>query len=247
MYTTPYHDVNNIVRDLCSRLQRILKDTLAGVYLYGSRVTDDFDHDISDIDLLVVTTTTIDQLALDRLRTMHAKIAAALTTFRSERSTTGMISPGEPLHFKGAGSDYLINWWTVREKGVALFGPDPSTLIEPISHDEFLQAVRDQVRAWNHYITLAQHSRPFQAYAILTLCRAMYAQSHGGQTSKRRAARWAAAEFPRWASLIDNALAWRVAYHDQNVDHEATYGQTLNFARYVIDDVSGNKEPITNP
>jgi predicted acyl esterase len=73
------------------------------------------------------------------------------------------------------------------------------------------------------------HERKSQAYAILTMCRALYASKNGEQ-----AALWAQKDFPEWSSLIQNALLWREAWHDENVNHDATFQETLRFVRFAI-------------
>src|SRR5207302_1851908 len=155
------------------------------LYLYGSLVTGDFD-DISDVDLLAATAVDIDEIEFDALDRMQNALVLkypqwenrleiaylslrALKTFRTENSPLGIISPGEPFHIIQAGVDWLMNWYMVREKGVALFGPLPEAIIEPISKDEFIQAVKDHARAWREYFEEVR-SRPGQAYAILTMC-----------------------------------------------------------------------------
>jgi hypothetical protein len=51
--------------------------------------------------------------------------------------------------------------------------------------------------------------REYQAYAVLTMCRALYTLQHGAVVSKPVAARWAQGLLgPQWAELIDEALAW---------------------------------------
>jgi hypothetical protein len=144
-----------------------------------------------------------------------------------------MISPGEPFHFKEAGKDRLINWYMVQEQGRTLFGPAPTTLIDPISEQEFIQTVKEHVASWAEWIYDAR-ARPSQAYAILTMCRALYACRHGVQVSKRKAAEWAARELPEWSELIANALLWRSAWRDDTVDHAATFPETLRFVQFVI-------------
>lgn len=251
MAITPYADIDAILHSLRSQIQQILGEKLVGLYLYGSLVTGDFDHALSDIDLLAVTASEINRQDFDRLDRMHADFVvshplwndrieiaylatAALATFREHSSTIVIISPGEPFHRKEAGKDWLINWWMVRNYGVTLVGPEPAAVIPPIAQEEFLQAVREQVQAWGSYITETRHSRPFQAYAILTLCRALYALANGKQVSKRRAALWAADHFPQWSALIHNALAWRAAWREQ-ADPDATFPETVRFVQFVGD------------
>jgi hypothetical protein len=159
--------------------------------------------------------------------------ATALQTFRSHPSPIAVVSPGEPFHFKEAGNDWLINWYVVRQQGVALFGPPSKTLIAPISEEEYLKAVRVQVADWATWV-YHMRNRKSQAYAILTMCRALYALRHGVQASKKQAALWAAKELPQWSSLIEQALLWRASSSDKGVDHDATFPVTVQFVDYVV-------------
>jgi predicted nucleotidyltransferase len=248
---TPYADVNALLADLVAQIKATLGQQVVGVYLYGSLVWGDFDHNSSDIDLLAATASDIDAAALASLRVMHQRIAAqypawdnrievayiartGLRTFRLHRSPLAIISPGEPLRQIDAGMDWLINWYLVQERGMTLFGPPPHTVIAPIAKAEFLEAVYDHVHAWRGYIAKAEASRPFQAYAILTLCRAWYTVTHGEQVSKLQAARWTAQQLPEWAALIDDALAWRAAHREPVDDPAATFGETQRFVAALI-------------
>jgi hypothetical protein len=88
------------------------------------------------------------------------------------------------------------------------------------------------MRRWGEWVTDAQ-TRPSQAYAILTMCRALYTCTHGAQVSKRKAAEWAAQELPQWSDLIKSALLWRAAWRDETVDHAATFPETLRFVQFI--------------
>lgn len=251
IHATPYANVNEILDLLLVRIQAILGAKLVGFYLFGSLVTGDFDSDTSDIDVLAATSSDIDEQEFDALQAMHADIASehkewndrievaylsvtALKTYKAHVSNIAIISPGEPFHVKEAGIDWLINWYTVREKGIALVGPSPGVLIEPISQQELRQAVRNQLRAWREWITHTR-TRGGQAYAILTMCRALYTLKNGEIVSKKQSALWAMQELPAWSPLIQNALIWREAWRDENVDHDATLPETLRFVYFAID------------
>jgi hypothetical protein len=55
-----------------------------------------------------------------------------------------------------------------------------------------------------------EHGSEYQAYAILTMCRARFTLACGAIASKPQAAAWARANLdPRWAGLIDRAVSWR--------------------------------------
>jgi len=247
---TPYIDMNALIEQLLSRIQEVLGKKLVGLYLYGSLVTGDFDHGSSDIDLLAAILSDIDEEEFAALQKMHDDFVhknkqwngrievaylsvAGLKTYRSQLSKIAIISPGEPFHIKEAGNDWLINWYTVREKGIVLYGSSPKMLIDPISKDEYLHAVQRFIKAWCERIQQI-HLRPSQAYAILTMCRALYTLKNGEMVSKKQAALWAEKELPEWFSLIQQALFWREAWRNEHVDHDATLPETLRFVHFVI-------------
>ena len=248
---TPYPYVNDVLGHLLAQIKDILRDRLNGLYLYGSLVTGDFDPASSDIDLLAVVASDLTEAefqALDQMQNTfvqnqpqwHERIEIAymslhaLRTFKTERSPIAIISPGEPFHIKDAGNDWLINWYMVREKGVTLFGPPPQDLIEPVSKAEFIRAVKVQAGEWREWMDTIE-TRPSQAYAIITLCRALYTMRMGEQASKRQAALWAAEELPAWSDLIQKALVWRREGQVPNVDHAATLPDMRRFVNHVID------------
>ncbi|KKL07854.1 hypothetical protein LCGC14_2581820, partial [marine sediment metagenome] len=58
------------------------------------------------------------------------------------------------------------------------------------------------------------------------------------QASKLRAAAWAAEQLSEWSPLIANALAWRAASDDRDVDHDATFPETVRFVQFVVGQVA---------
>src|SRR5260221_6440812 len=142
MHPTNYPHVNTLLESILFQMQTILGEKLVGLYLYGSLVTGDFDDASSDIDLLAVTSTDIDEAEFSALKSMHGGIVTnhpewdnrleiaylsldALKTFKTRTSKIAIISPGEPFHIKEAGIDWLMNWYMLREICVTLFGPSP--------------------------------------------------------------------------------------------------------------------------
>ncbi len=257
MQPTNYAHVNDFLVDLLARMQSVLGEKLVGLYLYGSLVTSDYDDTVSDIDLLAVVAADVDMATFEALNTMQNGLLAqypqwqdrleiaylsalALKTFKTQNSPIAVISPGEPFNIKEAGIDWLINWYVVREKGVTLFGPPPAVVIESIASTEYVAAVKAHMMAWREWINADWiGSRPSQAYAILTVCRGLYTIQYGEQPSKIRAAAWAEKELPQWASLIQNAVLWRQAWRENEVDHAATLPETRRFVHFVIDRIEG--------
>jgi predicted nucleotidyltransferase len=244
--------VNRLLEALLDELRTVLSDRLVGLYLYGSLAGGDFDAKVSDIDLLAAVESEVTEEECEALRLMHADLAkrypewddrievqyastSALRSFKHERRRMAVISPGEPFHVVEAGLEWLTNWYSVRKNGITLFGADPWTFIEPIEHAEFLEAVRSYALQWEQYVIHTKQSRPYQGYAILTMCRALRTLTTGEQVSKIQAARWFQARYPAYAALVGRALQWRQEFRSTDIEHEATYAETAAFVRYAAE------------
>src|SRR5215208_1537017 len=232
--------------------------SLVGLYVYGSLVTGDFDKDRSDIDLLAVVDSDVDGETFDRLDRMHARFveehpawedrievayvpASALWNFRTRTDQIAVISPGEPFHLKAAGKDWLINWYMVSEVGVTLHGPPPRVMIPEIPQSEFMEAVREQAEAWKEWV-FKMRTPGAQSYAVLTLCRALYAHTHGRQASKRQAALWAQAYLPQWAPLIEQISLWLSEDQDEGTGDAAGLRETVRFVHDIAGRITGTGE-----
>lgn len=250
MHATSERGIDALLADLLCRLRSALGERLVGLYLYGSLVAGDFDGDISDLDLVAAMAAEMSDAEFRALEHMHRDFVAvhpawedridivyvstaALRAFGTQPCRIAVISPGEPFHQKEAEPGWLMNWYFVRQHGVTLSGPPPATIIRPIPAHEFLQTVREHVEGWSVWIHRAR-MRKSQAYAVLTMCRALHALATGEQASKMQAARWAEQTLPQWSPLIQNALLWRQAWRDDGVDHDATFPETLRFVQFVI-------------
>ncbi len=253
-FPTADEGVNRVLDELLPGLMGALGENLTALYLFGSLVWGDFDAHISDIDLLCVTARMIDEnqfTGLDRLHqgliTRHPRFEDRLEiaylslegmgSIRKQSSRIAVISPGEPFHFKEAGRDWLLNLYIIQEKGRSLYGLPPGQLIPPISKVEFLEQVRLQAEEWRAWIIHTRSSRPYQGYAILTMCRALYAVKNGEQVSKRQAAEWVMATYPQYAGAVREALGWRSGYRETVADPESTYPATEKLVRELIDRV----------
>ncbi len=71
------------------------------------------------------------------------------------------------------------------------------------------------------------------------MCRALYTYKNGEQVSKIQAAAWAQTELPEWSSLINNAVLWRRAWRDNDVNHAAPLPETRRFVNFVVDQIVG--------
>ncbi|GBF04308.1 nucleotidyltransferase family protein [Deinococcus aerius] len=253
MFYPPNAEVGQVLGRLTRDIGERLGDTLIGLYLHGSLVTGDFEPGRSDLDLLAALTADLHEGEVEGLRRMHARLAedfptwqgrieveyvsvAALRDFRTQPHLMARISPGEPLHLTEANRHYLLNWSAAR-RGVALLGPPPAQVLPEVTRAEFVGAVRQHARAWREWVTEMRHPGG-QAYAVLTLCRALSSTLHGEQVSKRRAAREVRPLLPGWEALIDWAVGWWYGGGQQTPD-EDHFPEVVRFVAEVRGRVAG--------
>src|SRR5215207_9309626 len=67
----PMDVVRALLEELTGRVQRAIGAKLLGLYLWGSYVVGDFDPRLSDLDLVAVLTTDLDEPEFAALRAMH--------------------------------------------------------------------------------------------------------------------------------------------------------------------------------
>jgi hypothetical protein len=133
-------------------------------------------------------------------------------------------------------SDWIIQRHIIREGGVVLAGPDPKTLIDPVSTDDIRAAVTGILQEWWFPMLedpswLKTHGSAYQAYAILTMCRSLYALQHGEIISKQTAARWAGEQLGgKWPGTIEQSLAVRLGRGNYDLLEGA-----LELIRYTIE------------
>lgn len=247
---TPYPDVNAVLHRLLSSVQGILGDCFVGMYVQGSLAGGDFDPQRSDIDFVVVSAAELSDETFRALEGMHAHMRASGRPWAARLE--GLYIPQHALrrydpaharhpwlgmdgHFavEQLGSDWVIQCHVLREQGVALAGPAPCALIDPILPDDLRRAQRATLQEWwapQLHDPTRLRSSEYQAYAVLTMCRALYTLQHGTVVSKPVAARWAQQTLgERWAALIGRALAWPSGLQADELD------ETLGLLRYTLE------------
>ncbi len=249
MHPTPYKDVNETILLLWEHQRQVLGDNAVGFYLGGSLGLGDFDPGSSDIDFLVVTEEPVSDAVLPELHHMHDRIrttgmhwAQHLEGSYIPRGSLRRYDPND-CHHPSIGVDWafgvhhhdctgIIQRWIVRECGITVSGPHPASLIDPISAREMKETISRVLReVWVERLHNNDWLRPrnYQAYAILTMCRARYTLANDGvMVSKPVAAAWARQAFPQWAPLIDRALVWRYDTDPDDMD------EMLDFIRDTI-------------
>jgi len=139
------------------------------------------------------------------------------------------------------GPDWIVQRHILREQGLALAGPPPTSLIDPVGADDLRRGVQGTLEEWWAPQLDDPHrlqSREYQAYATLTMCRALYTLHHGAIAPKPLAARWAQQVLDeRWKGLIERALAWPEGRQpDEFEDTLSFIRETVGRARKFQDD-----------
>lgn len=244
----PYADVNVTLNELLTAVKLVLAESFVGLYLYGSLASGDFNPATSDIDFLVVTTDEIPTELVSELEKMHIRLWAS--DLKWAQKLEGAYIPQQDIRRYGLnnlprpcinegnfylapqGSDWIIQRHIIREQGVVLAGPDPQTLIDPVTPEDIRWSVLTYLNGW--WAPMVDEpkrlrSSEYQAYAIVTMCRTLYTLQHGTIASKPVSAQRAMETLGEaWAGLIEEALDWRPGVAMERFD------ETVDFIRYTV-------------
>jgi predicted nucleotidyltransferase len=261
IFPTPYPDVNEILDRLHTDVKGILGNQLTGMYLFGSLANGGFDEH-SDIDILFVTETNLSDEMISDLYERHEGISAldspwaiqlevsyipreAIRLFDPSNNRHPHIDrgPGDKLHIMQHDTDWIVQRYILRKRGITITGPDPKTLIAPVSPDDLRLAVSDAMHNWYRYFLDDRDrikSRGYQSYIVLTQCRILYTYEHGEVVSKPVAAEWAKQNLDKkWIGLIDRA--WKGRQTPSPDAQPEDIDGTLDLIRYTLEYISRSK------
>ena len=246
---TPHQAVNDLLEKLLSGAQSVLQNNFAGLYLYGSLASGDFDRQKSDIDFLVVTFDEISDEVIRSLKAMHenlwqsgGKLAAKLEGSyvpledlrRYESNEKEYPSVNEGKFYLGRhDSDWIIQRHILREQAVAIAGAPLENSIDQVQPDDLRRAVADLLNEW--WSPMLENpafikNSEYETYTVLTMCRALFTLEHGTIASKSASARWAQDALDEsWTELIEQSLNWRYGEQINKLN------EVLNFIRYTVD------------
>lgn len=228
---TPYADVNAFLNEVLTGAQAILGDNFVGMYLDGSLASGDFAYETSDIDFVVATAKDVSAAQMAALVEMHGRISQTDSKWAIELEGAYIPLPAlrrydnhnaaHPYIGRGASRlrrehldiDWVIHRYVLYNWGVALTGPPSPSLIDPVTPDELRQATADLLAQWWAPMlddpTHLEHDG-YRAYAVMTMCRALYTLQQGDVLSKPAAGRWALAHLDeQWTAIIERAMNWK--------------------------------------
>lgn len=251
-------EVTGLIDALLAGIRQTLGDNFVGAYLGGSLALGGFDPATSDIDVLVATEKPLSDREFAELERFHQDIPPLGNRFsleyevyyldrqslRSHQPNQPMVrvEPGYGIYRTEERPNWVVERWTVREQGITLVGPDPQTLIDPISRQEIRAAASGELLArlqnWSDgtwpLSELAR--RGAQGFDVETACRALYTISTGKLCPKQQAVAWALAHLPaEWRTLIE--WSQRVS-KDRTVD-DSRVEEVLGFLRWAASGRTG--------
>jgi hypothetical protein len=254
-HPTPYPDLNAVLHELTRGLQATLGPDLTGVYLQGSFAVGGFDPH-SDVDYIIVIEQELNEGQVAVLQSMHARIydldcawAQHLEGSYFPKETLRLPpQPGEQLWYLDNGARQLIRSvhcntlvvrWQLRQHGIALFGPPPTELVDPIPEAALRREILAVIHDWGGEILAnPEHfnNRFYQGFIMLSFCRMLHSLHTATIESKRRSAKWAKAVLdPAWRDLIDRTWATRPVpeVSVRTPADPADFQRTLEFVRYI--------------
>lgn len=256
-HITPYPELDAVLRQLVNSIQQILHDNFIGAYLQGSLAVGDFDEH-SDVDYIIAINRELSGSQLQELQSMHQRIFNLEEEWARHLEgsyfPTGILrdfnQSGSELWYLDNGSNMLVRSnhcnktavrWILREKGVVLSGPEPSTLIDPIPVNVLRRAILKSINESGQEILTnpePYNNHFYQTFIVLQYCRKLHNLHTGTVGSKRSGAEWAKRNLDRsWADLIDRAWDGRPnpAFSVRQPADKADFKRTLEFVGMVME------------
>jgi len=270
---TDYHELDKVFYELAEAYKKALGDNFVGLYIQGSLAVGDFDM-TSDVDFEVIINRELTSEELDKIQKVHTIFRNRdsrwvqhleysffpLPKFiqHSSRYENGKINDSEERKLwyfdngarimeKSDHDNTLVVRWEVREKGITVLGPDPKTLIRPITPNDLRREIKEFHVGWiPGFIANPDpwKNRFYQVFFVLHFSRALQDLEEGRITSKKEGIEWAKKNLdPTWHDLID--YSWNER-KDENIsiDQSANpqrWEETLEFVKYVLQKTKGFK------
>lgn len=248
---TQFPELNDLLGELTRKARDILGRNFVGAYLQGSFAVGDADLH-SDCDFLIPVDGPITAEQEAGLRRLHDEIptrdghwCTELEGSYPDRAQLGDLrGVGNPWLYIDHGKREM-EWsthcntevvrWSLRERGITIVGPDPTTLVAEVPAEvlrakmrDHLPGFMDDLLSWTTF-DIAWTQR----YAVTTYCRMLHTLDTGEVTSKRAALRWAIVTLDeRWRPLLTQVMQDRTHQWDAP-PRPHSVAATLEFARYA--------------
>ncbi len=218
----------NILKDLAELLQALardfpdlLRENLAGIYLWGSLTYEAFDESCSDVDCIVVTKRDLDDRKFSEIdewfrgtgkrnrwvKRMDMRFVIDKEFLDKTSRCCGFYPYTGKMIRTGSDGNPII-WVNIGQCGITLWGENAKLIAPHVSE----QCLHDGLVLELNYLKEGLASRVgdrsdkafvYNAYAVLTACRILYSAHHGTLISKDQAFRWGMKRVPHeWRPVI---------------------------------------------
>jgi predicted nucleotidyltransferase len=219
-------EVDALLGELRTELEAALGEQLVGIYLFGSLALGGFDPRSSDVDVLVAVGHELPEGERAAVARVHDGLdtrghelecsyipVAALRRHEPEAERHLSVGADWELGPHEHGPEWVLERRVLRDAGGVVLGPPPAELIAPVADAELRDAARALLLGFWRGEGVSPAflaTRRYQAFAVLSVCRALFTIEHGEPVTKPAAAAWASEALePRWRSLVERALRWR--------------------------------------
>jgi len=253
MPSTAYPELDELLEEFTASMRAILGENFVALYVQGSFALGDADED-SDVDWIAVVEDELTDDQVADLQAMHRRLFGLDTSWAQHLEGSyiprallrGLDPERTELWFLDNGASELVRdnhcntavvRWVVRERGVALAGPDPKELVDPVSREALRDEMPIAMREWAEWARTIPMSRRAVTLLVVSFCRILHTLETGAVTSKKEAGEWALRALdPKWADLIQAAMndrpdAWRKVREPAPPD---TAERTVAFMDYAL-------------
>lgn len=245
---TPFADVNAVVVPLRAGVVETLGDHAIGMYLTGSLATDDYVPGRSDIDFVVVTRQPLAAELASAVEALHHRLATERPPeapwvegiyvdagiwrrHPTEVATCFRLTVEGSFGEQRMGANWIIER-AAFPAAIALFGPEPATLVDDVADRDAAEASLKGTLAWWPHTLDDPGLLPDEAhlvFAVLTMARAWFTVERSRPGTKTESAEWLARTHQHWAPLLEEALRWRRGKpFDRRSEVEALIRATLD-------------------
>jgi predicted nucleotidyltransferase len=233
-----------------------------GIYLFGSLTYGGFNENSSDIDLVVITKTLLNEIEMEIIKNIHKKLIEVNSIWGGNRLEVS-YTPIDMLKDKDIpvlprpyyneifyekatyGNEWLINNYLLLKYGKTIYGPEFKSLIKyDITINDIKEfCVKDFFKEWlpkiedNDWL-LNSH---YQAYIVLNICRIIYTVINLEIGNKKESARWVKEKYVKWKNLIEEAENWD---YDKTMNRQNEIKEYIKYMEEIIKSNGDSNAPV---
>jgi hypothetical protein len=248
--------IPHIVRPLLDEYIHLLENELPGFmgafYLHGSLALDAFDTQFSDIDFITVINRRTSKDDFDRLAAIHQTLkrqypdwplSGAYLQWGDLGQFEDKIEPhphyhDDVLHARGYHDINSVTWWLLKNRGLSLYGPEPTTLDFSVDWDRLTVNMLENLNTYWRGFTRKPPRMLWLIYdygiqwVILGVLRQFYTFREHDITSKTGSATYGLKHLPaRWHPIIQEAL--NIRHQTKNSLYRSRITRALDAMRFL--------------